>query len=291
MSPQRRRRPPVSNTREVKLWDALRAALLPGTGLGSSETLALIAVWRHSNFDGETWLSFETLARECKISHRQAIRVVQTLVKADAIGVERHGGRGRVNTFRVAPAWVTSRLARAAADQDGTATDDANPLIGDTESPFAPLNGATTSPFSEKGDTDDEKGDRNDRKGDKDDLKGDTQSPSSALVVPLVEPCVEGGRNDARDQAEGSSPSETPEQIANTIAAATARLGGEWAKRGRDIAARYLKNRLPAATEIELQKLTREAGVDRAALGIDFEAMFAAHETAARAETAGRETT
>ena len=289
MSPQHRRRPLPSNTREVGLWDALRAALAPDTGLGSVETLALIAIWRHTNYDGETWLSLATLARECKVSRRQAIRVVKALESAGAVKVERGGGRARANILRVVPAWVSSQLARVGAESNGTATNDENPTNGDTVSPFTVENGDTVSPFTGKGDTDDRKGDTGDGKGDTDDRKGDTESPVVPLVVPLEAPLVEGGRDGARDPARGPLTSPTPEDVAATIAAATARLGGEWARRGRDIAARYLKNHLGAATEIELQKLTREAGVDRSALGVDFEAMFTAHERPPAAVNAGRE--
>jgi Helix-turn-helix domain len=273
----RRSRPAHAPSRGVGLWDALRAALTPGTGLGSLETLALIAVWRHANFEGETWLSFETLARECKACRRQAIRAVKALEAAGAVEVDRGGGRGRVNILRVVPAWVTSQLARAGADQIGTDASDPNPLIGDTESPITPEKGDTTPPFPGKGDTQVGKGDTQVGKGDIHARNGDSQSPSSALVVPLVEPCVEGGREDARDPTHGSSPAATPEEIAATIAAATARLGGKWARRGRDIAARYLEHPSPAATEMELVRLAREAGVARTNLGVSFEAIYAAH--------------
>jgi len=70
------------------------------------------------------------------------------------------------------------------------------------------------------------------------------------------------------------------EQIANAIAAATARLGGDLAREGRRIAERFLERGSAMATEGELKALARRAGVARSALGVDFHTVFAAAKEA-----------
>jgi len=272
----------TSRRDDVTFWDALRAALAPGTGLTSGATLVLVALWRHSNFDGATWVSTETLALECKVSKRSVIRDVKILRDAEAVTVDRGGGRKRTNLYHVNPSWIRAQLA--------TAPTEPNVPYPATESSFDGVNPDTASPLPGKGDSQSVNGDTGPAIGDTLSLNGATVSHSSALVVPLrEEPCEVGGRKtphasshalEPKATATATTPAEetpkTLEEVAKAIAAAAAHLGGDFAKQGREIAKRFLEQRSAMDTDKELRALARAAGVERTALGVTFQDLFLA---------------
>ncbi len=256
----------------VTLWAALRAVLSPAATLGAHERLVLLCVWRHTNFDRETFLSAARIAAETGLTRWTVLRVVPRLEAAGAVNVARGGGRSRANLYRVLPEWVVATLHRNGdsqspfdLDENETAPAGEVELNGDRGAPFDDEKGAGASPFSGKGAGGAGKG-----------------APSTAKgapvphVVPSVVPHVEGGRDGARDAPHAFSPAKTPEGIANTIAAATARLGGDLAREGRNIADRFLSERSATTAWSCLGSLAKRAGVKREALGVSFEAIHAA---------------
>jgi hypothetical protein len=296
MSRQQRRR--AARTREdvggVTLWHALRAVFSRAAGLGAHERLVLLCVWRHTNFDRETFLASATIAAETGLTRWTVLRVVERLRTAGALQIDRGGGRSRANLYHASREWVAARLpavkcasdgeiarngdgnAPFEPDENGTAPADGNGLKGDRRAPFNDEKGDAVAPFSGKG---------------ADDAGNCAPStincapstvncaPASHVVpsvVPSVEPSVEGGRRRARDTPHASSPTEIPERIANTIAAATARLGGDLAREGRNIADRFLSERSATTAWSCLGSLAKRAGVKREALGVSFEAIHAA---------------
>lgn len=289
--------PRAARTREdvggVTLWDALRALYSPAAHLRSNLRLVLGCLWRHANYDGETWPSLGRLAAETELSSRSVIRAVTGLKDVGAITVARGGGRRRTSVYFVSGEWVAATLhaeKRASdgeiarngdsqspfeTDDDETAANDEGGLKGANESPFPAGKSDTVAPFSGKGDRDDRNGDTESRKGDSLARNGDRQSQvvvCSALEVPLEA----GGRRRARATPDVPSLTRTPERIANTIAAATARLGGDLAREGRNIADRFRSERSATTAWSCLGSLAKRAGVKREALGVSFEAIHAA---------------
>lgn len=76
-----------------RIWDS---APVEGTAL-----LMLLAIADHANDDGQCWPRMERLAQKCRVSLRQARRLINQLQEQGHIETRRGGGRGNYNMIQL----------------------------------------------------------------------------------------------------------------------------------------------------------------------------------------------
>ena len=65
--------------------------------------LMLLAIADHANDQGICWPSKRTLAKKCRVSERHAGRLIKKLVTDKELEIQRGGGRGHSNVYKVTP--------------------------------------------------------------------------------------------------------------------------------------------------------------------------------------------
>jgi hypothetical protein len=104
-----------------------------------SALLVLLALADYADADGLCWPSMATLAAKARLSERMVARHVERLMEAGEVDLERGGGRGRSNRYRITLTPVTPFVG-------------VNPDAGDALSEETPT---PVTPFVEKGDAGD----------------------------------------------------------------------------------------------------------------------------------------
>lgn len=230
-------------------------------GLRYPERLVLLTLWAHADFTGG--VSYPSVRRIAECTRLSERRVYDAITELRAAGAVTWQSRpGRVHLYTVDFDFVLSLVAndpvwtRTPERRAGVQSEKSDPTPAPGSPPPAPdapppLHLATITPAPRAPELSSNR--------DKDEQRCKTGS-AVALALAAATP----------------SPTQTPEKIANKIAAGTARLGGDLAREGRNIAERFLKQGSAMATWHELKALADKAGVERSALGVDFDAMFAA---------------
>lgn len=78
-----------------KVWDS-------GREWSGSVLLVMLALADYANDDGYFWPSITSIAKKCRLSERQAQRIIRALVAEGAIEVAKHGdGRGHTTFYRI----------------------------------------------------------------------------------------------------------------------------------------------------------------------------------------------
>lgn len=253
--------------RQVTLWDALRAALSPGAGLGAHERIVLLELWRRSNFDGEAWPSVETIARDTGMGARRARQAVRKLEDAGAIETARSAGR-LANVYLVVPEWVQAVLAinpapHAALDDSGSAADTGNPAQNvPNPAQIAPNPAPRAAEVLLKCPR------RTSREEGTPDGAGcvlsQAQNAKTEDPTPPPEKLTE-----EKDRIEARPPVRTVEQVAAAIGQAGDRLGSNAGKRARRIAEEWRRDQFQTVkTAFRLRELAREVGQAPEACGL-----------------------
>lgn len=76
--------------------------------------LMLLAIADHANDEGICWPSVQTLANKCRLSKRQATRLIQKLESEGELVIDQGGGRGHSNLYKVTPVtgFIEDRTAK-----------------------------------------------------------------------------------------------------------------------------------------------------------------------------------
>ena len=150
-----------------------------------STLLILLALADHANDEGLCWPSIGRLARRGRVGERHAMRILAGLeASGDVVVIERGGGKGRSNLYRVTPV--------SGFEEADTPRDTVTPTTG--------FRSQTLTPASAKGDMQVPKGDIAGAKGD----SAMSQEPP-VKNLHLKTPGSEGG--DLRIETPGFPPS------------------------------------------------------------------------------------
>lgn len=86
-------------------WEQVHAALdaaapLRAAGLSPVDVLVLVVIARHTDPQGQCWLSYRTIAEEAICSRRTALRCVESLTAAGVLAID-GSHRSGANAYRI----------------------------------------------------------------------------------------------------------------------------------------------------------------------------------------------
>jgi hypothetical protein len=96
--------------------------------LDGTELLMLIAIADHANDDRECWPSMARLAHKCRVSERQAQRIINSIADKGELVIEVRPGRNYTNLFMIpelAQEKVTSRVEKVTSTAQEKVTSEA----------------------------------------------------------------------------------------------------------------------------------------------------------------------
>lgn len=308
---------PPRKTREAlsgwSLWDLVRAVASPVFPGGAAERAALLAIGRHCDFEGRAWPSLGRIAKCTGFCKRRIEGAIEDLEVAGFLEVVRLNGWA--NVYRIE---ADALLALVEAEQTPEPTHGVRRSIEQVEHDETPepTHGMRRSSEPEPAVSSDRRILRTHRRTlhrRPTHFSPATDAPGATEVVEVDEVRAEvdpepaepargsraadahqsGAHDNANDDGGSDHDNNSPgmrdnggptiAQVADRIAAATARLGGGHAKRGRAIAEAFAKERLATAAVHELDLLAKAAGVPSEKFGDLRTAVFA---SAARDRTA-----